>query len=48
VAEGVENKEQYDELLKLGCDQVQGYYISRPIPANELDAWVKDYQPPGR
>lgn len=32
VAEGVENKETYDRLKELGCDTVQGYYISKPLP----------------
>ncbi|MFT5277156.1 MAG: diguanylate cyclase (GGDEF)-like protein/PAS domain S-box-containing protein [Glaciecola sp.] len=36
VAEGVEMKEQLTLLDKLGCDFVQGYYFSRPIPAEEL------------
>jgi diguanylate cyclase (GGDEF)-like protein/PAS domain S-box-containing protein len=45
VAEGVENQEQYDELVKLGCDQVQGYFISKPVPVHELVAWVTSYQP---
>jgi diguanylate cyclase (GGDEF)-like protein/PAS domain S-box-containing protein len=36
VAEGVETQEQFDFLCKLGCDQIQGYYFSKPIPANEV------------
>jgi diguanylate cyclase (GGDEF)-like protein/PAS domain S-box-containing protein len=36
VAEGVETKEQFDFLRSLGCDQIQGYYFSKPIPANEI------------
>jgi diguanylate cyclase (GGDEF)-like protein/PAS domain S-box-containing protein len=36
VAEGVETKEQFDFLRTLGCDQVQGYYFSKPIPSNEI------------
>lgn len=42
VAEGVEQKEQYDLLKELGCDAIQGYYISRPVPANEYDRNGKD------
>lgn len=41
VAEGVENKAIYDKLVELGCDAVQGYYISRPLPAAELALWAK-------
>ena len=41
ISEGVETKEQVDALRKLGCDMVQGYYFSKPIPAakfiEELD-----------
>jgi EAL domain-containing protein (putative c-di-GMP-specific phosphodiesterase class I) len=33
VAEGVENLEQLRALLAYGCDQVQGYYTGRPLPA---------------
>jgi diguanylate cyclase (GGDEF)-like protein/PAS domain S-box-containing protein len=36
VAEGVETQEQFDFLGKLGCDQIQGYYFSKPIPSNEV------------
>jgi len=42
VAEGVENRVAYAELKRLGCDQAQGYFISRPIPAAELDLWLAD------
>ena len=36
IAEGVENKEQVEVLKFLGCDIVQGYYFSRPVPAEEF------------
>ena len=36
IAEGVEDKEQYDILSSFGCDFIQGYYISRPIPSDEV------------
>ena len=38
IAEGVETKEQMCALRDLGCDIVQGYYFSRPIPADEFEA----------
>jgi diguanylate cyclase len=41
VAEGVEDQTTLQELNKLGCDAIQGYYISRPVPADELLTWVK-------
>lgn len=42
VAEGVENQETWTRLLDLGCDMAQGYYISRPIPADELTQWLSN------
>ncbi|MBO6133217.1 MAG: EAL domain-containing protein [Lachnospiraceae bacterium] len=36
VAEGVEVQEQYELLKKAGCDIIQGYYFSRPIPPEEF------------
>lgn len=42
VAEGVENQETWDRLVTLGCDEAQGYYISRPLPADELTRWLKE------
>jgi EAL domain-containing protein (putative c-di-GMP-specific phosphodiesterase class I) len=41
-AEGVENQETWHRLADLGCDLVQGYYISRPIPADEFMQWLVD------
>jgi diguanylate cyclase (GGDEF)-like protein len=41
VAEGVETIVTYTELARLGCDQAQGYFMSRPIPAAELDYWLR-------
>lgn len=39
VAEGVENKGVLALLDGLGCDEAQGYYISRPQPVDELEGW---------
>ena len=36
IAEGVEHKEQLDILRDMNCDYIQGYYMSKPIPADEL------------
>jgi EAL domain-containing protein (putative c-di-GMP-specific phosphodiesterase class I) len=38
IAEGIETAEQLDHLKRLGCDQIQGYFIARPLPAAELEA----------
>jgi EAL domain-containing protein (putative c-di-GMP-specific phosphodiesterase class I) len=42
VAEGVENKETFDLLAQLGCDEAQGYFISRPMAAPELIKWLNE------
>ncbi len=41
TAEGVESKEVMDRLVSLGCDQAQGYFISRPIPQEEIAEWLR-------
>ena len=41
VAEGVENQLQADILSASGCKIMQGYFYSQPIPAAELEAWLK-------
>jgi len=40
TAEGVEDKAAYTSLKLLGCNDAQGYYISRPLPADAFDAWL--------
>lgn len=45
VAEGVESIEQGIVLLRLNCEVVQGYAIARPMPANDVPAWVAKFQP---
>ncbi|MCW8929398.1 MAG: bifunctional diguanylate cyclase/phosphodiesterase [Gammaproteobacteria bacterium] len=40
VAEGVENKETYNRLKALGCDTVQGYHISKPLPIHLFNEFL--------
>ena len=42
LAEGVETKEQVDLLQSIGCDQVQGYYYAKPMPAEDFFALLKE------
>lgn len=42
IAEGVETKEQADTLIKLGVDYLQGYYYSRPIPAEDFIKFIEE------
>lgn len=41
VAEGVENFEQLGYLRANGCDEIQGYYLSKPISADEISRFLK-------
>jgi len=40
VAEGVEDQQTWHGLIALGCDVVQGYFLSKPLPAAELARWL--------
>ncbi|HRF03185.1 EAL domain-containing protein [Accumulibacter sp.] len=44
IAEGVENAEVAEELRRSQCDEIQGYWIARPMPADALAAFVLDHQ----
>ncbi len=41
LAEGVETKEQIEQLQRMGCDQVQGFYYSRPMPNEDFFTLVE-------
>ena len=45
IAEGVETTNHGLMLLAMGCDEAQGYGISRPMPAADLPSWIKNYIP---
>jgi EAL domain-containing protein (putative c-di-GMP-specific phosphodiesterase class I) len=47
VAEGVESAAVWDRLAELGCDSAQGYFLARPLPADELTAWLVERLPRG-
>ena len=40
VAEGIENSEQLEFLKGIGCDVIQGFYFSKPLPADEFEQYV--------
>jgi diguanylate cyclase (GGDEF)-like protein/PAS domain S-box-containing protein len=45
VAEGVEKSEQVDSLRTFGCDVMQGYHFSRPLPAGQVGAYLLRFNP---
>ncbi len=43
VAEGVETKEQLDYLVQRDCWKMQGYYFSRPLPNDKIEAFLQSF-----
>ncbi len=43
IIEGVENHEQLNVLKDLGCENIQGFYFSKPLPINEFESFLKEY-----
>jgi EAL domain-containing protein (putative c-di-GMP-specific phosphodiesterase class I) len=41
IAEGVEDGEQLHLLKELGCDQIQGYFVSAAVPAQQIEALLR-------
>ncbi len=41
VAEGVEDRDDWDFVCRTGCDLAQGYFIAKPMPASDLPRWMK-------
>lgn len=44
VAEGAETQEDWDLLVAVGCDEVQGYFVARPMPAEEFIEWKTSWE----
>lgn len=44
VAEGVEDRADWDFLRHAGCDMTQGYFIARPMPAADLPGWIDSWE----
>src|SRR5687768_4631751 len=42
TAEGVEDQETWDSLGNLGCDEAQGYFMSKPLPVDQLNRWLSE------
>ncbi|HKN94467.1 MAG TPA: EAL domain-containing protein, partial [Thermoleophilaceae bacterium] len=42
VAEGVETDTVMNQLRQLGCDQVQGFHVCRPVPAPDFEGWLRE------
>lgn len=42
IAEGIEEVEQQERLLELGCDEVQGFYYAKPMPQNDFLHFLKN------
>ncbi|CAG9179903.1 Sensor histidine kinase RcsC [Cupriavidus laharis] len=40
VAEGVENRADWDYVAEIGCDVAQGFFVAKPMPASELRNWL--------
>jgi EAL domain-containing protein (putative c-di-GMP-specific phosphodiesterase class I) len=44
VAEGVKDRQTQQMLAGIGCDAAQGYYLSRPQPAEAVAPWLRETQ----
>jgi predicted signal transduction protein with EAL and GGDEF domain len=45
IAEGVETEAQLRFLISIGCEKIQGYLLSKPLPAEHAGAFIKSHQP---
>jgi diguanylate cyclase (GGDEF)-like protein len=44
IAEGVENHHQIELVKSLGCNEVQGFYFSKPLPPDDLVSWINNWK----
>lgn len=43
VAEGIENRDIWNILCDLGCDKGQGFWMGRPMPAEDIESWIANW-----
>ena len=43
LTEGVETKQQYSDLIDMGCILFQGYYFAKPMPLEEFEQFIKEH-----
>ena len=43
VGEGIEDRQSWDALAAMGCDRIQGYFISRPQPVEQMTRWLENF-----
>ena len=48
IAEGIELLQDGESLLRLGCELGQGYFIARPMPAQDMPDWARNWEAPER
>lgn len=44
VAEGVEDEQTFKMVASLGCDRCQGYFVAKPMPVDEVHAWIPSWK----
>ncbi len=42
TAEGIEDEATWNALVEMACDRAQGYYMGKPMPADELERWLDE------